>query len=156
MSDAVQDLIFLGKRLKGIIELSETLTTKSALENSIVEHKNSLKILKDSIEQNKKELNNSIASVSNTKAQHLKLIQDTEIACDEALKEAKDQASKIVQEASLKASKLIEAANSSVLSIEAKIFEKNKTLEDINNSVDVSTKKLDSLNKELSNLRSRF
>lgn len=156
MADAVQDLLFLAKRLQGIIGLADVLTTKDALANSITEHQNTLKSLKDSIEQNKKELSNSISAVSSTKAEQAKLVKDAKAQSDLTINEAKETASNIIQEAKDKADKLLTTVNSSMSSIEDKISEKKKELEVHNQNVTIVTKKLEDLNKELINLKAKF
>jgi|SRR5882757_4907964 len=156
MSDAVQDLVFLGKRLKGIMELADVLTTREALDNQVKELKGSLEDVKTNIETKKQEFN-KIASkqqdLTNTLSTKEQQAQST---YDNILKEASEKASKIIKEANDEVLSILKEGEDKAKSIDTEIEDKNNSLTLINKDILSSTDKLSNIKNEIDKLRSKF
>lgn len=156
MSDAVQDLVFLSKRLKGILELSDVLTTREALANQTKEFENSLealKTLKKKKEEEVEKLGDYILETSNAIEEHVKEGKDT---YNIIVEKAKVVSSEIITKAQEEANTLIENSKRSLSFVEDKINEKTKYLEELNKNVNVANDKLNYVNKQIETLKSKF
>lgn len=156
MSDAVGDIVYLGQRLKGIIELSDKLSTQEALENQITELTATVEKIKADIETANQ------------------LLADSKDAVKLVLEEAKTQAKKITDDASdfysktkTEAMGVNEAARMSVIQImkdrdaaltqlDSQIKDKTDELATVTSQVDAALAKLNNAQQELSNLRNKL
>jgi len=156
MSNAVEDIVYLGKRLKGIIELSDKLTTQEALENNITELQGSVDKLKVELETMHATGAAHMVNYQSLMDAYDQKIKDTEKNIADMLAAAKEEAAQIVQEANTKADKVIKDTEESLGLLDAKVVAKTQELKSIENEVSKANDKLNTLNRELEALKSRF
>lgn len=154
--EALNDINWLSKRLKGIITLSEEIDSYDTLKTQTEEMKSSLSTLKSQlIDMNKK-----AADHTETYTQLMKSY-DAEIARrktedDAIIAKVMTQAQEIVAKAERDAKALRYAAQQDKLSIEKEITSSRETLKGLNNETIYHATILEKLQQDIANLKAKF
>lgn len=156
MSTAVEDIVFLGKRLKGILELSETLTTKEALDNQVNELKNSLKNLKTDFEDMKQKAEEHTFNYEKMCEAYSKNESTLELKAQEIVANAESKAKELIQEAKDEVSSVLLEGSKKGLSVDGEIETKKSLLKTVEQDINSHTNKLSSIKKELESLRNKI
>lgn len=156
MSDAVEDIVFLANRLKGIIEVSDTLSTRSNLENQVKELEKSVEEQKEHVQRYSnllRETNENLTKVTEViEVEKNKAKED----CAYILKEAKDEAAKIIDAANASYEAKLSEANIALEQVKQEIKAKNEELYTMAAEVDAHSTKLKTAKSELSKLKEKL
>lgn len=156
LSQAVQDLIWLSNRFQGLVELKDTLSTYTSLQNQIAE-------LTHTTESLKSDVSNLLTNKANVEADINKLKSDGEASVKEAsvkyeriLLEAITQANQLKEDASkeIEQSKLDAKADLDALSYQK--TELQSQLNATNVEIAKASETLQSLRNELNTLKNKF
>lgn len=156
MSNAVQDLVYLGQRLKGLMELSEVLTTREDLDKQIKEMTNQIEKLKSEVEDEREALKNVDAEMDILVKNGNEEYSQTQKDCTAIINNAEQNAQTILDRAKSDAEELLLKANTELSSIQDKIKAKKQELAVIGADTDVHYNKLQELKTELAQLKAKI
>lgn len=156
MSDAVGDIVYLGQRLKGLIELSDKLTTQEALSNQITELQATAEKAKSDIDLSNQQLADTKdamkAVIEEAKTQANKITDDA----SSVYAKAKSDADQIIQDAKQEVDKIMADKSTELDQVNAKIKARTDELYLVAAQVDANLTKLRNAEQELNTLREKL
>jgi chromosome segregation ATPase len=155
-NQAIEDLRFLGKRLKGIIELAGELESIQSLDNIIKERESVAQDASEKLLQARKDL----VAIEKEKEAHASDITKQEKAFE--IKKAEEHKTLLSKESAIlsaardKASSIIQNAEKSYNSVTTSIKDKEAELASLSSAVSLAEEKLLSLNNAIQVLRNQL
>lgn len=156
MANAVEDIVFLGKRLKGIIELSDKLTTQETLENNINELKGALSNLKVEAQNMRLKAEEHSADYTSMVEAYKKNQEDLEFKAKETIDNSNEEASKLIANAHQEVSQVLNEGNIKASCLDTEIEGKKSLLNTLNKDIETFKGKLLGVKNELALLKSKF
>lgn len=154
--EALNDINWLSKRLKGIITLSEEIDTYDTLKTQTEEMKSSLSTLKNQLEDMNQKATDHSEVYKNMVLAYEKEHKALETKSDAIIAQAHTEAQSIKSKAEQVAKALRDAAQQDKLSIDKEIEHSKVSLaavgNDIKNSMDYHSK----LQQDIANLKAKF
>lgn len=156
MSDAVQDIKFLSERFRGILALSDTLTTKATLDNQVTEL---TKVVSD-MKKTYNDLSSKYDDIKKT-SDNLDVVNQNSLkAAEKTIQEKFDAADKecrdIIKDTNAQAEEILKSARVQLNTINETIKSKNHELYSISSEVNAAQVRLKNANQELTKLREKL
>ena len=155
-SDAVADIVYLSKRLKGIIELGDILTTREALDNQIKEFKNTLETLRQNVEDTNTEHKLLQEHLKEDLSNREKQLEEAKLEAKNIVDKANVSATEVLRINKTDADLLLNKNNEIIKVLEETIAYRRTELSSVVKDINKNQDKLNALKLEISNLKDKF